>query len=185
ETRSRRAERGYRASLGKRRFRRKICRWAFVRTIPYLACGTRSPSSVQDRAEERMDLTLPRGSIPRAQRSHSFASGAAARSPTPPHFAVSRQNQYARVVPSPPLDSALLRCKLREELLDLRRHKNVLGARLVRGATSEMAEVAWNLDVGRVLDPPIEFACQVARQRTIGHAWHQQGFRLHLCERLA
>ena len=38
------------------------------------------------RAEERMDQALPRGSIPRVPRS-----------PTPNHFAVSRQNQHARV----------------------------------------------------------------------------------------
>ena len=49
------------------------------------------------RAEERMDQALPRGSIPRCRGPIRSRRGPRPRSPTPNHFAVSRQNQHARV----------------------------------------------------------------------------------------
>ena len=53
----------------------------------------------------------------------------------------------------------LLRRKLRQELLDLRSHKYIFGACLIRGSSGEVAEVARNLNVSRVLDTAVEFAC--------------------------
>jgi hypothetical protein len=49
-----------RVFLYRRRFRRRLASSRFVRAKPCLACGSCSPSSVQDRREGRTDQTPPR-----------------------------------------------------------------------------------------------------------------------------